>query len=41
MNRMWILMVVVAYPVMALAQTGSPGRESAARISPPCLRPPP
>jgi hypothetical protein len=25
MNRIWILMVVVAYPVIAMAQTGSPG----------------
>ena len=32
MNRIWILMLVVAYPVMALAQTGSPG---AVGIEPP------
>ena len=25
MNRLWMLMIVVAYPLIALAQTGSPG----------------
>ena len=35
MNRMWILMVVVAYPVMLLAQTGPSGTSGSGGTSPP------
>jgi hypothetical protein len=35
MNRTWIFMIVVAYPLLVFAQPGSPGRSQAGRNSPP------
>lgn len=37
MNRMWKLLIVVMYSVLAMAQTGSQGMSSAP-INPSCLR---